>query len=62
MANGDEKQTISVQLTSEFFDQFMRFCFRNELSKSDAIRQGLLLLMEAENFIRNSKTNGEGKQ
>jgi len=43
--------TVSVKLEPETFVRFMRFVFRTEISKSDALRMGIEILMGAEDFI-----------
>ncbi len=57
----DESKTISVQLDPDFYNRFMKFCFKTELTRSEAVRHGLTMLMETESFLTKYK-DLEGKK
>ncbi len=57
----DEPKTITSQVTQEFYDQFQHFCFENELSKSDVIREGVTLLIKAHGFFTKKNKSDESK-
>lgn len=59
MANSDEYRTISVQLDPAFYDRVVRFTFQKDLTKSEAIRKGLELLMLADQFLDKGKDGGD---
>jgi hypothetical protein len=58
----NEPKMITVQLSPDFYQRFVSFCFKTEITRSDAIRMGLSILMDAEKFICDKgKSSQQGK-
>ncbi len=47
----EESKMISFQLSPELYQRFINFCFKTEITRSDAIRWGLEILMASESFL-----------
>ncbi len=59
----DESRTITAQVSQEFYDKFREFCFENDLSKSEVIRESLESTMRTHAFLskKNKPNNGKTK-
>ena len=59
----NESRTITAQVPAEFYDKFQEFCFVNDFSKSEVIRESLEHVMRVHAFLlkKNKPSNGKAQ-